>query len=649
MFSQFMNSFSYTKLGNTKSPIRKNKLVLFLLVVLAIVTLSTTFAYTKFDFETTNSYQNEEEHSKVIDNQQTNHRDKRTIIFPNDFPKSDAKLAEYYVEELEEALDPEDLIFRNRFTYKLPNDLSFSQQEFELFSANSDSASEDKCDEFQTKMPVEASPAYNKNADMRKVLTRFMMENSPYYNELKPCFPNLKKELDEDTIDKHWYQLIGSTVWLKQYGVHMMVSRIVYTVKDQGTVQFSLTYLQVFDRNWKELDNVELIVPQEDGSYKPILYPQFAQVPVYHNPNQISRRYYGVEDPRIQVITSPSGYEEPIILYNSHHRKIASTDFENDGEGTVKFNSYRSIFMGWLWKTQKGKSNLEEMPINDDQVNNMEYIKVKEILRPNRKRKGTEKNWAMFFNYKDKLEYGYDHFIYFVYQFKNLKVLKCKIYEDEPCSWEFQQDDYMGAGSMHGGSELININQIILESNSPKLEALLDRFPEGREIWIGFARAMMKGCGCGPKMYRPNLVVLMKDQENYKFAYISSFAGLGIEILPWHEGKGLCSGTNLIIPNGISAWSIEKDEEDDSLTDYLAFTISRRDATVDVVYVKGILNGLLFDDPHPKLLNTNQEGFHTNTPVTCALNGSDKFCKIYGANVKAFEEANKPKEEEKKD
>ena len=99
----------------------------------------------------------------------------------------------------------------------------------------------------------------------------------------------------------------------------------------------------------------------------------------------------------------------------------------------------------------------------------------------------------------------------------------------------------------------------------------------------------------------------------------------------------------------ISAWSIEKDEEDDSLTDYLAFTISRRDATVDVVYVKGILNGLLFDDPHPKLLNTNQEGFHTNTPVTCALNGSDKFCKIYGANVKAFEEANKPKEEEKKD
>ena len=47
--------------------------------------------------------------------------------------------------------------------------------------------------------------------------------------------------------------------------------------------------------------------------------------------------------------------------------------------------------MGWLWKTQKGKSNLEEMPINDDQVNNMEYIKVKEILRPNRKEKELKK------------------------------------------------------------------------------------------------------------------------------------------------------------------------------------------------------------------------------------------------------------------
>ena len=44
-----------------------------------------------------------------------------------------------------------------------------------------------------------------------------------------------------------------------------MVSRIIYTEKDQGLPKFSLAYLQVFDRNWKELDNVELIVPDPEN------------------------------------------------------------------------------------------------------------------------------------------------------------------------------------------------------------------------------------------------------------------------------------------------------------------------------------------------------------------------------------------------
>ncbi|RCK57545.1 Beta-mannosyltransferase 1 [Candida viswanathii] len=642
--NQVLNSVLYTKLASQKSPIRKTKNWFALMLVIALVSISSTLIYSRYNL-TDEVVVLTEEHEKIIADQQANHLDKRTIIFPNSFPLADSKLVEYYIKDLEEALDSQDLLFRNRFTHRLPEGLSYKKEEIELFSAWSDDITDKQCPTLSKKIKVEGSPPANKNSDLKKILTKFMTEDSIYYQEVKPFFPDLKKQLDEDTIDKHWFQLIGSSVYLQQYGVHLMISRVFYTQTGQKVQPvISLSYLQVFDRDWNELENVELIVPKEDGSYKPILYPQFATMPVYHNEKQTKGRFYGVEDPRIQLITNPQGYEEPIIVYNSHHRKIRETEFDNDAEGTVKFKSYRSIFMAWLWRTQTGKSNLEELPTTDATVRTMEYIKVKEIRRPNDERSSTEKNWALFVNHQERLEYGYDNYMYFVYQFRNLKILKCPIYEDESCTWEYQADEKMGSGLLHGGSELININKLLDQYDYPEFQTLKDKIPKDRELWIGLARAVMVNCGCGSKMYRPNLVVLMKQGKDYKFAYVSSFFSLGIVILPWEKGKSLCEGKNLIIPNGISSWTIER--EDEKLVDYMAFTISRKDSTVEVVHMKGLLNALLLDDPHPRLLDTDQQGFTTNTQVDCALNASKNFCQVYAANIKAIENV---EEEEPKD
>ncbi|KAF6071179.1 hypothetical protein FOB64_001586 [Candida albicans] len=204
-------------------------------------------------------------------------------------------------------------------------------------------------------------------------------------------------------------------------------------------------------------------------------------------------------------------------------------------------------------------------------------------------------------------------------------------------------DDYEDAGVLHGGTELININQLLHQYDYPELNSIKDLIPNGREYWVGFARASLKNCGCGSRMYRPNLIVLMKDGKNYKFAYVSSFVGLGIEILPWYLDKGLCEHYNLIIPNGISSWTIEKDlhqkEKDKQVMDYMAFTISRRDATVDVVYVKGLLKALFTDSSSSKhLLAVEQTGFKSVTNVDCALKNSEKFCKIYGETFKIDQE-----------
>ena len=322
---------------------------------------------------------------------------------------------------------------------------------------------------------------------------------------------------------------------------------------------------------------------------------------------------------------------------------------QNDGKSVVKYGKYRSIFLGWLWRTQKGKNNLEELP--DKKMHSMEYIKIKEMIRPNNERRGTEKNWGLFLDYEMRKEKGFDTHLYFIYQFKDTKILKCSLYDEDNCEWEYEVNDYMGSGSFHGGTELVSINRILDEHKLPELDDLKLRIPEGRQIWIGFARAVLKECGCGTHLYRPNLIVFMKDKREYKFSYVSSFNDFGIEVLEWWIGQGLCTAKNLIIPNGISSWNIEK-EKDGSLMDYMTFTITRRDATVDLVHLKGILRSLLFENSNPKLLAHEQKGFRTNTNLDCALRRSDEYCKVYAAEVEAketFENKNKEGENKKDD
>ncbi|CAX42000.1 conserved hypothetical protein [Candida dubliniensis CD36] len=724
-------------------------------------------------------------------------KDKRIIIFPNNFPLiKDDQLVKYYTEIMNQALNPQDLIYRNRFDYKIPQ-FSYSTQQFELFSDdinNNNEQSSSQCSKLSNQINIKTSRAINKNGNLRQILTRFLQDDGPYFQEFSPFFPNLKEQLqlsnnndnndddNDDIIKKHWYQFIGSTVWLQQYGVHLMISRIIYTEKDQGLPIISLAYLQLFDRNWNELNDVELIIPDPKSNskpnynkdnnnnkenndkqlkYKSIIYPYFAPIPIYHNIKQLKknngRQFYGVEDPRIILIQNEFGYEEPIIIYNSHHRKISKIDHDNnhdnDQEGKINFKNYRSLFIGWLWQTQIGKFNLEQLSDIDYSKKN-EYIKIKQLTRPNNQQNLIEKNWSLFLNHQEKLIDGYHSFIYFIYQFKNLKILKCPITttttnnnkendndndNDNGCQWEYQihDDNKFDSGYLHGGTELININEILenylsststISSSSSSssifgngkqlINSIKDKLPSNRQLWIGFARAAMKNCGCGEKMYRPNMVILIKDtttttttttttsttdsgfgfgESKYKLTHVSSFMDLGIEILPWWEDQGLCKGNNVVIPNGISSWTIENENENEiesklksksklkvnNLMDYLILTITRRDATIDLVYIKGLLNALLSLNPNHNNNNNNNNNnnqingggdgdgigkssifkssifFHgnlinddddsnINKNIDCALQYSHKYCQIYGETLKIEDEfQNKEKQKEK--
>ena len=567
-------------------------------------------------------------------------KDRKMVIFPNNFEITDKNLLEYYLKTLEEPLHPQDTIYRNRFIYKVP-DVSYTSQTINLFSGLSQNSQSSKCEDLSSSYSFDVSGPQNKNCDLYKVLGKFLNDNSEYFQEISPLFPKLKEMLVKKEIEKHWFQLIGSSVWLEQYGVHLMTSRIFYSsTGDKVKPVVSLTYVQVFDHEWREIENVELIVPDGEGKYKPMTYPTFLPMSVYHNEKQQQGRFYGVEDPRITSVRNKLGYDEPIIVYNSHHRKITDAKSDDDGESNIHFKAYRSIFMAWLWQNQKGKNNVEE--IETGKMKNRVYVKSKELIKPNNKREDKEKNWAPFINYQQRLQQGFDSHVYFMYQFQDLKILKCSLLDEEDCVWEYQFNDKNGAGRLRGGTELVNINQLLTTFDHPEIKRVKDLMPQNREIWIGVARAALEKCGCGDKMYRPNIVILIKDgDDQYRLSHVSPFVGLGILILPWWPDKGLCDGKNLIIPNGISSWHLNKDE-DNSVQDYLTLSISRADSTVDLLHIKGLLKSILFDDPNLKLLELNDYGFN-NKNIECAVKSSDAFCKKYGSEYKL----NNNKEEDK--
>ena len=61
-------------------------------------------------------------------------------------------------------------------------------------------------------------------------------------------------------------------------------------------------------------------------------------------------------------------------------------------------------------------------------------------------------------------------------------------------------------------------------------------------------------------MYRPNLVILVKDiiddQIYYKVSHISPSLSFDIPIPGWSEPDDLCYDLNILIPYSISKWDI---------------------------------------------------------------------------------------------
>lgn len=590
------------------------------------------------------------------------------VIFPNNFPLSDEELGSFY-ETLGQPLPKLSKLIRyiasNKKSKSMDTGFDESQayhlHKFQTFLGTQDIGGDfGKCNAIEQDFEVQVSELTSLDVDVEELVRFFMNSGSSVYKEVAPIFEHhIPYQFKGHTIAKHWYRLAGTSVWLEQYGVHFMISRLIYSKSGfRNQPAFSVTYCQVFNERWEELKNVELVLPTNgledlqaqglaDGiPFTKVSYPMFLSVPSYYNDQMLTDRYYGPEDPRLLLVKNEKGYEEPLMVYNSYHRKIVNVrkDTEEaekiqEGKGKlptkfIEFAYYRSMFMCFPWQFQKGKRVIDEVP--NEQYDTTIYNKAVELKKVGEERSGVQKNWTPFIDFEDRKLFSHDKFIYFVFRWEDLEILRCDLYSYEGtasgCIFVFKTYKTLPpeqkVGPLRGGTELINLNALAEENDLTHYI----KIPEGYEILFGFARAHLDNCGCGSNMYRPNLVVIIKDvrTKTYKIDLVSSFVSLDVNILGWDldHPEILCKkgDSDALIPNGIGSLAVKRLQ--DSYEDYTSLVFSRSDATVDVIHMKGLF---------PAVLNSIQitKNGYDNSNIACALRESKRFCRDYGKRVRA--------------
>lgn len=617
-------------------------------------------------------------------------RDKHIVLFPAYFHKSERNdLIDYFLGPLNGLLQLEDdayLFARYEKPWKTSTDHQRHQMyryhRFPVFDSREDiHENVHDCHKIQSRLSIGVS-----EQNLLKISLHDMVEQlyrSDYYKEIDTLFKGkpIDYQFEHNKIDSLWFRFAGSSVYLEEYGVHFMVSRVVYSEHgERSGPTVSLIYGEVYDEEWNSIPNINLVVPTNSGPsgdlgdstlaglcpYAIYKAPGFVQVPIFQKSKLVANDCYGPEDPRITLVRNPRGYDEPVIVYNQNHRKLDFIDDSEVLEATVTLKRYRSMFQCFPWQFTRGRSSVDDFPsaeeIHADSENGILlstniYNRVVELRIESQSRLGTQKNWAPFVSYLDRKRYGYDKYIYYVYRWSDMTILRCLMYDAvetliSVCNFVYQRSPEKsiedGPGPLRGGTNMINVNMLLEEGQDrfPALGAILrDLKIAKRQVWVGYARAHIDSCGCdGGSFYRPNFVAITRDDNGkYKVALVSAFVAYMINVPSWdldNPDQQCRGGPSALIPNSILQWTIQSAKSFDNsheIDDYLALLYSVVDARNYVVYIRGLLGSLVNldeenDNGQGRLFGVSESGssVYTNDNILCAIRDSHEFCKAYG-------------------
>lgn len=532
---------------------------------------------------------------------------------------------------------------------------------YDAFTPFAEDSTLKQCEAIQSTFKFQVSETINKDMPLHDLIRKYLRKDKSlthsqllYFEEFVPLLKDKVKKLleDDEFLQTRWFRFAGSAVYLKEYGVNIMLSRVSFAhLGIRNRLAFSLTYVQLYDSKWEELVDVDLVVPSTDDptrKFKIVRYPDFLRVPSY---NPESGQFYGPEDPRLVLRINPLGYEEPIVIFNQAQRSI--TGFEGDDGKNVKLSQKRRLYLCFPWEYQLGKTHIDPISFEKKLV---AYNRVAEltIYDENGKplgRRDKEKNWTPFVMPTERKQSGgFDKYLYFVYQWDFMTVLRCTIPttidHEAKCEFIYQNLPARQIGELRGGTQLLSVNELLKDVES-------DYPPLTQEYWFGIGRSRVKKCGCGGTIYRPQFLLVTKDNEEMKFqvTHLTSFMTLDLEILPYDEMQPnvYCGGVgpSIILPNGIGQWVAKEDNGD--IDDVITFFFSNGDRTVDLLYIRGVLKELFrlnafrrapqkeeMLELMPEIKDKSEKEkyeidfFKSHAHVTCANKQSREYCRIFG-------------------
>ncbi|KAJ5755952.1 glycosyltransferase family 91 protein [Penicillium manginii] len=335
----------------------------------------------------------------------------------------------------------------------------------------------------------------------------------------------------EDFVAENWAELAGSGVWLSEYEVYIVVTRVIYY--PSGTLtEPTISFLRgrIFDALWNHLDNYTL-----DWDEEPIAFPRMLDIPVTWNEDS---RFIGPEDPRVIIEDGVLG-AEPVIIFNMLSEEV-------DGGRA-------------MWVHRPFSNSTNPLTIRGE-VQRLE-----------------EKNWAPFFHSESSLYHQPSRHLNFIYSLQPLRIMRCHI-RHGICDWTFKQelpakmihDHPEVQGEMRGSTNFIQVHE-----SDPDIS-----------LWVGFARTHLDGiCSSNPSpsgsIHRPELVILANSGSEFHIVYTSEALDFGTAVLDEAAREAPCTEGQILIPNGIVRW-------DQDRRDLLQLALSVNDHTTQVLSMRGV-------------------------------------------------------------
>jgi beta-1,2-mannosyltransferase len=450
---------------------------------------------------------------------------------------------------------------------------------------------------------------------------------------LNSKYENIVKKVDPQANDgtflsdlSHWFKRSGSSIWLPDEQLHMVVSTIMYAPNERSKPLISFIRLQLFDVNWvevkgrriryygvteKEIDEVlrEYAKSNDESHLERISlrFPSILNIPFEGKPGKGT---IGPEDPKI-LLKDGEFSSEPIIVFNM-----------------LTSDNKRNMFAVFPLQGPKGPDLIHPV-LKFKNIGNNAITTLK-----------TEKNWSPFF---DSIKIGDSRiskgFMYFAYTLDPLVIFKCSL-DSGKCNKVQDNIQYSkfakeGNAYLRGGTSFIPVpRQIIQTLNDENYQRL--------QMWIGLPKILNKNNACGNNVYRTGFTLLIKEDGIFRIELITGPIDFGLPTANECSDIGQKS-SSIISADGISFWDIAstgQQEDGKSIpyyNDYMGIIVGEGNTKIELIVLKNVLNYAMGVYSYGKYMfgNYDVEGesgvaARTQKVCECALDSALKYGAFLG-------------------